>query len=547
MQSIMTLDSNQSNQDRIEEGIGDEKEAKEKEGKIMNPSQKESTPSTSNCKKGIEEGENSNQNATTNQHENANVNETDNVNRNGNSSENNGSANGNDNNSNNSSGSSSRNSSKPGGYSADCSSLSNCSDSSSETSNSNGNSNDSPSKQNGEGLGNTRTVRQKTKNSNKKAAFQSTSSSFSHLSHKSSKQRSKKNNYQKKQNRNEKKNTLPQWQGIRIVNPMDPRIDLSSVGVIPASLLYPDGAKQLPPSPIDPKFLETNNVQLQLDTTKQSPNEDKKDHLLNQYNDLVNKLEESSCIQALSNDNKAQDATIKPPEALAAASNVEEYSESSMVVLARVKRKHQTDHQVMKESNNTQESKNNLPLHPPDPKCNTGTTSNDSQGDLTSSISSKLSDKKDNHKVHDLIVDKNNRQLTQAQLDKQNQTIVTDSVGVSGSGGTTGTGTGSDEARKESLSNSATGKSTQILDKKSAEAAKAATQERLALKKRKRLDKRREYEEEVQRQLQDSSDGETGKVFKAGEMISMEEALSFADSARYVDHFMYITITSMLG
>ena len=60
----------------------------------------------------------------------------------------------------------------------------------------------------------------------------------------------------------------------------------------------------------------------------------------------------------------------------------------------------------------------------------------------------------------------------------------------------------------------------------------SSTQERLAIKKRKRMDKRREYEEEVQRQLHTSSDSSEDSGFKPGEYISMEDSLSFSNTAR---------------
>jgi hypothetical protein len=59
-----------------------------------------------------------------------------------------------------------------------------------------------------------------------------------------------------------------------------------------------------------------------------------------------------------------------------------------------------------------------------------------------------------------------------------------------------------------------------------------STQERLAVKKRKRMDKRREYEEEVPRQLQSSSDDCEERVFSPGQCVSMEDSLSFTNTAR---------------
>jgi hypothetical protein len=56
--------------------------------------------------------------------------------------------------------------------------------------------------------------------------------------------------------------------------------------------------------------------------------------------------------------------------------------------------------------------------------------------------------------------------------------------------------------------------------------------ERLVNKKRKRMDKRREYEEEVQLQLQSSSDSSVAQVFDPGQYMSMEDSLSFTNTAR---------------
>ena len=59
-----------------------------------------------------------------------------------------------------------------------------------------------------------------------------------------------------------------------------------------------------------------------------------------------------------------------------------------------------------------------------------------------------------------------------------------------------------------------------------------STQERLAIKKRKRMDKRREYEEEVQRQLQSSSDSSVEQVFEPGQYVTMEDSVVFTKTAR---------------
>jgi hypothetical protein len=48
------------------------------------------------------------------------------------------------------------------------------------------------------------------------------------------------------------------------------------------------------------------------------------------------------------------------------------------------------------------------------------------------------------------------------------------------------------------------------------------------------MDKRREYEEEVQRQLESSSDSSVEQIFDPGEYVSMEDSLSFTNIARYV-------------
>jgi hypothetical protein len=60
------------------------------------------------------------------------------------------------------------------------------------------------------------------------------------------------------------------------------------------------------------------------------------------------------------------------------------------------------------------------------------------------------------------------------------------------------------------------------------------TQERIALKKRKRMDQRKEIEDMVRRQMQTSSDSSVESVFKPGDIISMEDSLSFADTARLI-------------
>ena len=502
----------------------------------------------------------------------------------------NGSRSGN-NSSSNSSGSSSNNSSKQGGYSADCSSLSNgsASDCSSDYI-SNDNRNDSPSKPNALNSAISRQMEQQKVLSNLshshnhghghghgKPSFHSLASSFMPVSGSSSNKRSQ----QKRVRRKNLNRTLPQWQGVRVVNPMDPRIDLSSVGVIPASSLYASQQN----GHADP---EDQNTRIRMPQTcqsqaqvehehEQSPTESsdecKKNALLSQYTDLMNSLEVSSSIQALSDVNLPQEATLssiqdfdranieqEPPPVADGSEDGKSYS--SMVVLARVKRKCQKDDidpqqqanpnpnpDIIQTQTDAQDKSDrtdllitvnnshplpsgievppnakNDPLNPP----SSLNDSHDSPDGLSSSVSSQ-------------------------SIAKKNAAFVTDSMGVSGStvSRSTGSGgtnsTGSDRGRNESNSDnfkpgnrarsSTTTRDKNINIEMSTEDAEAATQERLALKKRKRLDKRREYEE-VQRQLQESSDsstsGEVGGVFKVGSMISMEDALSFANSARYV-------------
>ncbi len=456
---------------------------------------------------------------------------------------------GNDNNSNNSSGSSSRTSSKPGGYSADCSSLSNCSDSSSETSN--GNRNDSPPKPNVANSSISQGVGQKSsdKHGTAAASFHSASSPFVPVSRNvSTKKRSKQRNEPKKAP------PPPQWQGVRVVNPMDPRIDLSSVGMIPASSLY-NGDKDDTNSGDPEKRKRSSHSQAnsngndEQSQVEESPNQSTKNTLINQYNDLLNTLEVSSSIQALSHVNLAQDATVETNDfPFMETSQAANESDSSMVVLARVKRKYQKEsisrqgviRNVPRRDINHPDADNNNSMHAECSNANNNFNSslsglNDSTGALSSSVSSSQSiPNKAINQGHRLNVPQGSAriaqvQLPQAELRNLAPSIVTDSIN-----GGTGTGsTGSDQARTESNSDNI--KSKEKSDKKEETNDEAATLERLALKKRKRLDKRREYEEEVQRKLQESSDSshQSAKIFKAGESITMEEALSFASFSRY--------------
>ena len=69
------------------------------------------------------------------------------------------------------------------------------------------------------------------------------------------------------------------------------------------------------------------------------------------------------------------------------------------------------------------------------------------------------------------------------------------------------------------------------------EAAAAATEGILAIKKRRRMDKRREYEEEVQRELQDSSESsDTCDSVKPGKPVTLDQVLSFTKTARFVQN-----------
>jgi hypothetical protein len=506
--------------------------------------------------------------------------------------------------SNDSSGSSSRNSSKPGGYSADCSSLSNCSDSSSETSN--GNRTESPSKRN---TLNSRIVPQgqKTTNSHNHShghghgtsSFHSASSSFRPVSGTFSNhnQRSQQKSKQKRDRRKEKE-ALPQWLGVRLVNPMDPRIDLSSVGVIPASSLYNDADSIIPSEDQqatctarirDPEVSEHGREQHQhQQNIDESPNQIKKNTLLNQYTDLMNSLQVSSSIQALAHVNLSQDAAMNMNPSK--AGDEIDRGESSINVMAQVKQSFQEDstvlpppdmdmmqppgmietdththshlpppgmiqtdthtHSCTHEHDHAQDKDSrrggiasSFPIHS-NIKCESQSSSN---GALSSSASLRsTSVDKNALKVHDLL---SSRIVTDRGTDRGTGGSTDRGTGGSTISGGTG-GTGSDPARESNSDNIKTVKkltsSTAAGDKNaemSTEAAEAATLERLALKKRKRLDKRREYEEEVQRQHQETSDSsrESFKMFKPGDMISMEEALSFAGSARCVHNCLNIS------
>ena len=302
---------------------------------------------------------------------------------------------------------------------------------------------------------------------------------------------------------------------------MDPRIDLSSVAIISATKISSDIHNYVSTA-TDMKVTSTGSEQNKF----QNDHEENADHglknaLLNQYTDLITTLEGSSSIQALA------DVHL---------SNEDEGSESSMVVLARVKRKYLKDlsraggkeiHEEVKEVIITNE------FIPPRPKRNSiqnsvqsnsnGESQSNSNGESTENMSSLGSSSGGNRAKHHENIDHNGGTNTQTR------NIITES-----GGGTTN----SDRAaiKREPMH--------QPIQMKAF--PDAATLERLALKKRKRLDKRREYEEEVQRQLHDSgSDTDNRKVFEAGTMITMEEALSFSSSARYVDdvnRFCYLQL-----
>jgi hypothetical protein len=407
----------------------------------------------------------------------------------------NGNGNGTDNNSSNSS--SSRSSDRKG-YTADCSSLSNCSDSS-DTSNSNNNS-----------------------NSNNISRTQSTK--MTRPSSKGKSGHKGKSAFQSKS-----QNPLaPIWQGVRVLNPMDPRIDLSSVNFIPDSKLVnhtdpqdlTDGRGDTPQHVTHRNGNDPSNSNLNQSSLDQeirggevkvaAPAESEENNIIfiNEYSDLINSLQGDRSIQALAQSHC---------EMVNMNNAHEDDSESSMKVLARVKRKYQKD--TLLPDQEVKEQVINISYRKTNPN-------DDSTGAISSSLSSRSSRNNENKRqVHGLIMNEKAVQSTEQKIGNQQNSIVTDSVGVSGGTGTgTTVSTGSDQA-------TTTDEKVKV---NAAEFDEAATLERLALKKRKRLDKRREYEEEVQRQLQDSSDDYNETEFKGGEMISMEEALSFANTARLV-------------
>ena len=169
----------------------------------------------------------------------------------------------------------------------------------------------------------------------------------------------------------------------------------------------------------------------------------------------------------------------------------------------------------------------------------------------------------------DMYADQNLNDQGQRSINDCRSRVVSDTMGSSNNG-STGTGSGNDTLKKSSTENSAEsnsgdGNSDEYRTKKDAASshenqhsldprdfkisiqqtdedvsangeATTATQERLAEKKRKRLDRRREYEEEVQKQLQDPSESveDNGKMIVPGEPLTIEEAISLTNVARFV-------------
>ncbi len=415
----------------------------------------------------------------------------------------------NDTNSSNSSASTSRNGNKGGGYTADCSSLSD-------------NSSDDTSKNDSTSSGSKKVDHINKLAKNSIGADINMSRVKNGLGRKeSSLQQPRVIGKEKKDPKNKAKNVLPQWQGVRVSNPMDPRIDLSLVNVISAKEYH-----QLK-STLNDRSAKEKTCMLLKQSSDESQTQTEKNALLNQYNDLMNSLEESTSVQALSQPSEGIYANSM--KHVKTTKTDESDSNSSMLVLARVKRKYQND---------------NIPqsVVPIDQCSKRGTNS------LQVLPRTSIQQEPSNYKKENNLVHSQESSLSSHSSSKKNtmktemKQIVTDSVGASGAGtGSTG-GTGSDQTRTETNSSEITVAKAHKKDSKSH--AKdignsnddVATQERLALKKRKRLDKRREYEAEVQKKhdhnLQSISLSNAYKNFPEGETITMEEALSFTSSPR---------------
>ena len=336
----------------------------------------------------------------------------------------------------------------------------------------------------------------------------------------------------KRKSTKNKTKVLPQWQGVRVSNPMDPRIDLSSVNMISASELYSKEKNCGQRNNVERPGEEDKNISQDpisaYNTEEESPNETKKYTLLKQYNELMKSLEESTSIQALSQSkvDVCYDSLVGNKKSSIAE---ESDSNSSMLVLARVKRKYQNDP--------------NIPAHQNHALHQYGTSMNSNQILPNRPLQQpSTNSKKESNSIHSQQSSVNSSlcalpsSILSRSSSKKNQSpkIVTDSVG--GTGGGTGS---SDLGRTETNSENQLYPET---DKMVSASELSATKERLALKKRKRLDKRREYEEEVQRKHQDylqlKGVSSTCQVFQEGEMITMEESLAFTSSARQVIKFV---------
>ena len=256
---------------------------------------------------------------------------------------------------------------------------------------------------------------------------------------------------------------------------------------------------------------------------------------------------------------------------------------SSMVVLARVKRKHDkqpassnSDGGTGNGSSNNSRKRVRINEDALPATLNSKFDGKDAQehqkqrniraessaiSSLSTSLDTSGSDSGQAKNTNDESLNTDQKQSSASDANQTTQTakrIVTDSSGTATANGSTGSGTGSGNNDNQELKQSSTGNARNGIEECATLASKdeatnfskspsrprderktppeELAESKLSEKKRKRRVQRREYEEGVQRQLRDSSESLSSpkdSPLLPGQPVSLEDVLSFTKTARY--------------
>eukprot|EP00977_Amphora_coffeiformis_P008321 scaffold1879_cov178-Amphora_coffeaeformis.AAC.10 len=386
---------------------------------------------------------------------------------------------------------------------------------------------------------------------------------------------------------------LPQWNGVRIAQPMDPRIDLSTVTVLQAGIVpltfqlhadqeQPDNPKpaeeNTPPFSVDNysqlmevirPFFQSHGVawqQWQSQIENQWRNESGSDQVDSSegFTSFFTTTHSGTNSGGTTNSGSPQSSDLdKKPQAVNTSKPEKESDNgdaSSMVVLARVKRKHRKEEDSSNSASSgdkrvriqdrAEEQRGQGPVVPAyEADANGGSSGSSSLSNAPNQAVQQLQPAPLHISVPPRIV----TDSSSAKMSSATSSNVNTSASGSGSGGNTGSGSNQGSSGSGNEGKASSEEPTQgdnngesPLDgsdqssKRPGQASEyeprhdgANREQKLLDKKRKRIEMRREYEAQQQIESSESSDPSVSLV-RPGKPVTMDQVLRFSKIARIV-------------